>query len=193
MAELRENPTVRKALGAVLAVLALIALVALLDIGPCADALSEEEFVAQGDEICAEVHERFRDLQSGEGPTTPGAAVKLTEQLIELAEEERDAVGDLAAPGSLADQVERYLKARDRGIEDLRAGLAAAEDSDPLRYERAQAAVAASQRERFALAKRIGFAECSKPLVGPDELKEQAAPPEPTDPDAPPEVSNPSP
>ena len=190
MDELLANPSARRAgLGALAAIL-LIALVALLDLGPCADKLSREEFIAQGDEICAQAHDEFRGLQT-RSPRTPTEGVDLTETLIELAEEERDAVADLREPEEMSDQVERYLNARERGIEVLREGLAAAEAADAGTYEEAQAELAGNQLERFAIAREIGFEECSKPLVGRDELKRQAEPPASTDPDAPPQVDNP--
>lgn len=190
MEHLLSNPNVRKAGLGVLAAAALIAIVALLDLGPCADELSAEEFVAQGDEICAAAHREFRDLQE-RSPRTPTEGAELTERLVEVAEEERDAIADLAEPDSLSGQVDRYLEARGRGIEELRAGLEAAEEGNPNAYERAQAQLASTQLDRYEIAERIGFEVCSKPLVGRAELARQAEPPAPTDPDAPPEVDNP--
>ena len=46
----------------------------------------------------------------------------------------------------------------------MRDGQAAAEDRDADAYEKAQAEVADSQRERHRIARRIGFAVCSRPL-----------------------------
>ena len=103
------------AIAALLAVL--LALVALLDLGPCAEEeLTEEEFIAQGDEVCAQAHEEFLALQD-RAPLTPSDAAELTEGLIEVAEEERDAIANLNEPESLREPVERYLEARDRGID----------------------------------------------------------------------------
>ena len=145
----------------------LLALAALLDLGPFADdELTVEEFIAQGDQICGDAHDEFLDLQE-RTPRTPSDAAELTEALIEVAEEERGAIADLKEPESLSAQVERYLEARDRGIEILRDGVAAAEDADAEAYEALQAKLASTQREpRYAIAEEIGFEECSKPLTG---------------------------
>lgn len=170
----------------------LFALVALFDLGPCADdELTAEEFISQGDEICSEAHDEFLDLQEG-APRTPSDAAELTGALIDVAEEERDAISDLREPDSLSEQLERYLEARGRGIDVLREGLEAAEDADADAYEALQAELASTQVDpRFEIAGEIGFKECSKPLVGADELRRQAESPTPSDPSAPPTVNNP--
>jgi hypothetical protein len=170
----------------------LIALAALLDLGPFADdELTAEQFIAQGDEICREAHDEFLDLQDNP-PRTPSDAAELTGGLIEVAEEERDAISDLREPESLSDEVERYLEARDRGIDVMRDGLEAAEDADAEKYEALQAELASTQLDpRYEIAGDIGFEECSKPLTGRAELEGDAEAPGPSDPDAPPTVNNP--
>ena len=170
----------------------LLALVVLLDLGPFADdALTAEEFISQGDEICREAHEEFLDLQDST-PRTPSDAAELTGALIEVAEEERDAISDLREPASLSDQVDEYLAARDKGIEILREGQEAADDADAQAYEELQAKLAATQLDpRYEIAGDIGFKECSKPLGSRAELEGDAEPPAPSDPDAPPTVNNP--
>jgi hypothetical protein len=184
-------------IGVILAVAALlgvlVALAALLDIGPFADdELTVEEFIAQGDEICSQAHDEFLDLQDGVVPRTPGDAAELTGALIGVAEEERDAIADLREPETLSAQVDRYLEARERGIEILEDGRAAAEDADPGEYARLQAELAATQIDpRFEIAGEIGFEECSKPLVDREQLQRQAQEPAATDPSAPPTVNNP--
>jgi hypothetical protein len=184
-------------IGVILSVAALlgvlVALAALLDVGPFADdELTVEEFIAQGDEICSRAHDEFLDLQDGVVPRTPGDAAELTGALIEVAEEERDAIADLSEPETLSARVDRYLEARERGIEILDEGRAAADDADPSEYARLQAELAATQIDpRFEIAGEIGFVECSKPLVDRDELRRQAEEPVATDPSAPPTVSNP--
>jgi hypothetical protein len=184
-------------IGVILSVAALlgvlVALAALLDIGPFADdELTVGEFIAQGDEICSQAHDEFLDLQDGVVPRTPGDAAELTGALIEVAEEERDAIADLSEPETLSAQVDRYLEARRRGIEILEGGRAAAEDADPSEYARLQAELAATQIDpRFEIAGEIGFEECSKPLVDREQLRRQAEEPAATDPSAPPTVNNP--
>jgi hypothetical protein len=154
------------------------------------DELSRAEFLTQGDEICTEAHEAFTDLQR-EAPATAREAVDLTEQLMNIAEDERDEIGDLNPPSDLDDKVDAYLSARDEGIDLLQRGLDAAEGDDGTGYAAAQAKLASQQLERRDLAESVGFTECSAPLVDREELARQAEQPLSTDPGAPPTVSNP--
>src|SRR5687768_258097 len=109
----------------------LVALAIVLDLGPFADDdLSAAEFLAQGDEICKETHDEFLDIQ-GSTPRTADDAAAQVDALIELAEEERDAILELDAPASLDGDLDAYIEERERGIETLRNGLAAARDDDP--------------------------------------------------------------
>ena len=165
----------------------------IFDLGPCADErLSTEEFVAQADEFCRQAHAEFRDKQRGEPPRTASEAEDLTDALVEVAEEERDAIRDLDEPEELSDRIGRYLDARERGIDLLRDGREAAKDADSVAYEAAQAELASTQLDpRYELARDLGFRECSKPLIKRAALKRQSKPPAPTDLNAPPEVNNP--
>ena len=150
----------------VLGVAVLVALAVIFDLGPFADDdLSEQEFAAAGDEICAEAHDRFLDLQRTP-PRTSGDAAELTRELASVAEEELEEIRDLPAPSSLDADVERYLAARERGIEVIRRGAEAADEREPEAYERLRTELARSQPARQRLARRLGFAVCSRPLAG---------------------------
>lgn len=169
----------------------LVALAALLNLGPFADEdLGAADFLAQGDEICNQAHDDFLDFQAST-PRTPQDAEALTESLIEVAEDERDEIRDLNPPASLAGGVADYLSDREKGIDILRDGLAAAQDGDAHGYELAQAKLASNQNDRQKTAEELGFSKCSQPLVGADELSRQAEPPREQDPSAPPTVNNP--
>ena len=169
----------------------IIALAALLDLGPFADdELSEAEFLARGDEICTEAHDRFRDIQQAT-PRTADDAATVTKELIDVAEEELHGIRDLEAPSTLSAPLHRYLEAREQGIDQMKDGLNSAEDNDAFGYGSAQARVAETQLDRFDLARDVGFNECSRPLLEKDELERQAKPPAETDQDAPPTVNNP--
>lgn len=181
----------RWALGGAGIIAALLALAAIFGWWPFGGSLSRAELIAEGDAICARAHEAFEELQS-EPPRTSREATELTEQLIGIAEDEHDEIDSLDPPAELEQPLDRYLEVRERGIELLRQGLAAAEAAESHPYEVAQAELAATQRApRRRLARRIGFEECSKPLVEGAELDRQAEPPRSADPDAPPVVSNP--
>jgi hypothetical protein len=145
----------------------LIALAALLDLGPFADEeLSRAELIARGDEICERAHDAFGELQA-EPPRTAREAHDLTDQLVGIAEDERNEVAELDGPDDVDGLVDRYLEARDDGIDALRAGRDAADADDADAYAEAQAEVSAAQDERRRLARQVGFRECSRPLALP--------------------------
>lgn len=169
----------------------LVALAVLLDLGPFADEdLSEAEFLARGDELCAQAHSGFEESQDSP-PRTASEARELTSELLAIAREERHAIADLDAPTSLDAAVERYLNVRERGIGRLEAGVEAAEGGDAVAYEKAQAGLASGQLKRRRLARRIGFEECSRVLFGREQLERDAREPAGADPSAPPTVSSP--
>ena len=153
----------------------LVALFLLLD-SSGGEELSREEFLAEGDEICAEAREAFTELQD-KVPTTAREAVDLTGQLVNISEDEQGELRELNAPNEVDEQVDAYLSAREEGIELLRRGLEAAEDDDGQAYASAQARVAAQQTQRLELARALGFTECSRPIVDRPELARQAEPP----------------
>jgi hypothetical protein len=169
----------------------LVAVAALLDLGPFTDEeLTRTEYIARADRICAGAHDEFRDLQRGH-PETASEAEALTDELVDVAEDELDDIADLNAPDDLDDAVDRYMEAREAGLELLRAGRDAASDQDALAYERAQARLASTQDGRERLAGGVGFDECSRPITDREQLRRDAEPPPSTSPTAPLTVSNP--
>jgi hypothetical protein len=153
---------------AVLGVAALLVAAIVFDLGPFADEdLSRAEFIAQGDDICSQAHADFKKLQSSP-PLTATQAEELTEELLAISLEERDAIADLGAPAELDAAVTRYLDARDAGIERLRDGVEAAEGGDAAAYARAQSELASTQSERERLAREVGFKVCSETLFRED-------------------------
>lgn len=169
-------PTNRTGLAAAIAgaVAALFVVALVLDLGPFADEdLSAPEFLAQADGVCAQAHEDFLEVQSSV-PRTPEDAADQVEALVQIAEDERDAIADLGAPEAVAEDLDNYLAERDRGIATLKEGLEAARADDPAAYERAQAKLAAEQRKRASLARELGLTECSQPLVSDAELERQS-------------------
>jgi hypothetical protein len=147
--------------GAVVAVVG--AAVAIAALWPFGGELTRAELVAQGDEICAQARNDFEAFQE-RPPRTAREAADLTRRLVDVAEDELDAIDDLNRPADLDSEIERYLAAREEGIELLRDGAAAAEAGEQRRYEAAQAELDAGQRFRRRLAREIGFRECSRPI-----------------------------
>jgi hypothetical protein len=121
------------------------------------------ELIARGDEICRDAHEAFAELQR-RPPVTASQAAELTGRLIEIASGEADRIGALNGPPDFDAEIDEYVAAREEGIDAMRAGRAAAQDRDGDAYARSQAEVADSQGERREIARRIGFAVCSRPL-----------------------------
>ncbi len=164
----------------IIGALVLLAVLAIIfDLGPFADDdLSVAEFLAQGDDVCAQAHDEFLEIQDST-PRTAADAEEQVQALIEVAEEERDGLEGLNAPAELEDGLSDYLASRERGIRILQEGLGAARDDDAVAYETAQADLASEQAKRERIAQELGFNECSEPLVSEDELERQAQPPAP--------------
>lgn len=162
----------------IIAVVLLIAVLAVVfDLGPFADdELSAAEFLAQGDDVCAQAHDDFLEIQDST-PRTAADAEEQVQALIDVAEGERDGLENLNAPVELEEGLAEYLASRERGIGLLRDGLEAARKDDPVAYESSQADLAAEQTKRERAAQVLGFNECSEPLVSDEELERQAQPP----------------
>jgi hypothetical protein len=184
------NRTTWIALG-ILGVAVLLVVSVVFDLGPFAEEdMTETEYLAQADDICSQAHRDFEKLQ-GSPPRTASEAAELTEELLAISRDEQDAIADLTPPPALTSSVERYLDARDAGIERLREGAGAAGEGDAFAYAEAQADLASTQKERLKIAKRVGFDDCSQALFGPGQLEEDSKPPTEVDPSAPPTVANP--
>jgi hypothetical protein len=129
------------------------------------EAPSSATAIAQGDEICAEAQaevDRLRD----QAPRTPEEAARLTEGVIATYVQELADLEALPVPPDLADELDRYLAARERALAPLRDGLEAARAGDAQAYADAQAEAAAGQVQRTRLARAVGFSECSVPAGG---------------------------
>jgi hypothetical protein len=158
------RPPHRLLIAAALAVGTVIVVLAIFgsDIFGGDDTLTREEFLAEGDEICSEAHEEYAQQQQ-DPPQSASEAADLTANLIEISEEELESIRELGPPDELQEPLDRYLSARESGIEVMREGLEAAEAGDARAYARAQAEVTGEQVERTKLAEEVGFSECSRP------------------------------
>jgi hypothetical protein len=153
------------AVGALALVGVIAALAALLDLGPFGGGggeLSKADFIAKGDAICKDAHDQFAQLQKSP-PTDAAEAVALTQRLIEISENELNAIRDLDAPAEVRPALDRYLRVREQGIDVLRQGLEAAQKKNAQAYAAAQAKITAGQVHRLKLAQAVGFSECSRP------------------------------
>jgi hypothetical protein len=151
------------ALGALGLVAVLVALAGVFDLGPFDDggtSLTRAEFTAKGDQACEQAHDQFAELQRSP-PNSAEGAVTLTQNLIEISENELSQIRALDAPPEVQPALDRYVRAREQGIALLKQGLEAAQDKNARAYARAQAEIAAGQVRRVKLAEAVGFSQCS--------------------------------
>ena len=150
------------AVGIAAVLLLVFALGAVFHLGPFErEELSRGQLLALGDEICRRAHAAVEELQAKQ-PATPDQAAALTDQLISIAQDERDRIASLNGPPEFDDEIATYLQARDLGIDALRRGRQAAQSGRADVYESAQDELAETQRQRIQIARQVGFAECSR-------------------------------
>jgi hypothetical protein len=150
--------------GVIGVVLLLFAFGAVLHLGPFErKQLTQGQLLADGDEICRKAHAAFEQLQLKQ-PQTPDQAETLMNQLISIAEDERNRIAELNGPASFDDAIQTYLDARDLGIEILKRGRDAAAAGQPDKYAEALTELAQTQRQRIQIARQVGFAECSRKI-----------------------------
>lgn len=158
---------VKAVLGVLAALAVLVVLAVVLDLGPFGgedegtSTLTEAQFAARGDEICKRAHDKFAELQKTP-PNSAEGAVTLTQNLIEISQEELSQIHSLEAPADVLPALNRYLQAREQGIALLQQGLQAAQDENATAYAEAQAKIADGQLRRLNLARAVGFTECSR-------------------------------
>jgi hypothetical protein len=142
----------------------IVALAALFDLGPFDDEetapLTKSQFIAKGDEVCRQAHDQFAELQT-KAPNSAEGAATLTQNLVDISENELNQIRALDAPPEVQEALDRYLQAREQGIAVLERGVQAAKDRNAPAYAKAQAEIAAGQVRRLKLAQAVGFSECS--------------------------------
>jgi len=135
------------------------ALIAVLCVGACVlagcgdddEALSEQEFLEQGNAICAAGNERldaaFEDLDLGEGqePTAEQMATLVLEGLVPDVQSQIDDISALEPPDEMADAVETFLDDAQATLDELEQqatddpSAVFSEDEDPFAEVNAQA------------------------------------------------------
>jgi hypothetical protein len=145
-------------------VLLLIPAIAILSLGGgCGggkDQVSPAELVQKADEICGKERTSFGRIQAHPPPNASVAADQ-TEELIRVTEGANSQLRDLKPPEELESAYDRYLGSRDRVIDQMKRGEAAAENQDSRAYGAAQAAVARDALQRRKLARSLGLRVCS--------------------------------
>ncbi len=122
--------------------------------------ISAAELVQKGDAICRDEQTKFRQIQAHPLGNASDAAEQ-TKQLIQVSENANSGLGDLEPPEAQRASLDSYLSARDRAIDQMKAGQDAAENQDSKAYAAAQAAVVHTAPQRRRLAVSLGFRVCS--------------------------------
>jgi hypothetical protein len=108
-----------------LAVVLLVGACALAGCGDDDDALSEEEFLQQGNAICAAGNDRLDaafgelDLEEGEEPTAEQMGALVSDVFVPDVQSQIDDVRALEPPDELADTVEQFLDDAQTALDEL--------------------------------------------------------------------------
>jgi hypothetical protein len=118
------------------------------------------ELVQRADAICAKERSSFARIQA-HAPPNASVAADQTDELINVTADANSQLRDLEPPEERQSSYDRYLKARQRVIDQMTRGRDAAQDQDSAAYGAAQAAVARDAPQRRKLARALGFKVCS--------------------------------
>lgn len=157
MPSLRTLPLRNAGLGAALTALTLAGCGG----GGSSQSLSHEELVKRADTICADGQSSFRKIQR-QPPRSAKDAERQTGRLIAAFRKEIAALRGLKPPEDASGSFEAYLKAREEAIPILEKAREAAGRNKPQEYVNANEELTRGQPRRHDLAKKAGFAICSK-------------------------------
>ncbi len=127
-------------------------------------ALSEEEFLRQGNAICSDGNDKldaaseavFGDLEGDQQPDPDELATFFSDEFIPIIQAQIDGIGELAAPKEIADDVDQ-LKVDAQAVLD---GIEAQVKDDPLSFFEQEEDPFADVN---AKAGEIGLTECAEP------------------------------
>jgi hypothetical protein len=122
--------------------------------------ISSAELVQKGDQICRDEQAKFNQIQAHPLGNASDAADQ-TKELIQVSENANSELGGLEPPEGQRAPLQSYLSARNRAVDQMKAGQEAAENQDSKGYAAAQAAVVQSAPQRRKLAVSLGFKVCS--------------------------------
>ena len=126
------------------------------DDGGGGTALSKDEYIARGDEICAEandeIEDRSEELFSGDEPSEEDVERFTLEVSVPTIEEEIDRLRDLPAPQGDGERLNIIYAAAETGIAELR--------EDPSLSARGELPAALDRSNE--LAREYGFEDCGE-------------------------------
>lgn len=123
------------------------------------------DYARDADRICAQVAQRFNEIQS-EDPQTFAQAGEIVAALLEVAADGEAELRALEPPRARAEAFRDYLDARADLIGHLESAADAAAAEDGAGYARAREAAVAASGERERLALRAGLSGCARAEAG---------------------------
>lgn len=119
-------------------------------------------FISKADSICRDGQGSFQSILSQPVSDAPGAAAQ-TAKLVAVSQGELADLRKLKVPSGLGTEFDSYMKAREAGVAVLiKRGQDAAKGNINA-YAADTTALVDGQPERADLARKVGFAVCSKP------------------------------
>lgn len=148
-----------------LAVLALMGSGCGEDVDLAAGLRSEQQYARTANGICAEVAQRFDEIQTSE-PRTFEQAAEIVAALLGVARDGERELTSVEPPRSRAGPYRDYLDSRADVIAELEDAADAAAAEDGAGYARARETAAAAADKRARLARRAGLRGCARAEAG---------------------------
>ena len=145
----------RKKLAILMALLSLSTFLAAC--GDDEETLSKEEFIEQGDAICAELSSATGDV---EDPEDEEDLARYLKELLGHAETAREDFAELAPPEDGEEVHQELLDALDSTMSTVEGAIAAAEDGDTVTVEDLLSQAEEEGAAADAAAQEYGFEEC---------------------------------
>ena len=131
------------------------------DSGATSQSIPKDEFIAEGDELCAEFRETEERLQAQfDDVTDPGEAADLTRELADKAEEIADGMEALGTPDEGAELVDRYIEGTREQIVVLNRFADSVEDGDASEAEALRESAQEVGARLQGIAQGYGFEVC---------------------------------
>ena len=95
-------------------------------------------------------------------PGTTEEAADRMQRLLDISQQEQEAIRELTPPDELEEPLEAYLEAREEAFQHLRDAETSIRDGDERGYAKADQELEEGEGERARLAAAVGFEVCSR-------------------------------
>lgn len=126
---------------------------------------AERDYTQTAERICAEVAQRFDEIQASE-PRTFSQASEVVAALLDVARDGESELRAVEPPRSRAEAYRDYLDSRADVIAELEDAADAAAAEDGAGYARARDTAAAGKDQRARLARKAGLGGCARLEAG---------------------------